>query len=77
MGQRRRRGRERGRQAGSPDRSEARSRALCMQQIIGAPRKLPQANWLSQVLLAIMSGVFGLAGWHFCEDLLRILASLC
>jgi hypothetical protein len=25
------------------------------------------ANWLQQVLLAIMSGVFGLAGWHFCK----------
>jgi hypothetical protein len=26
-----------------------------------------KANWLQQVLLAIMSGVFGLAGWHFCK----------
>jgi hypothetical protein len=25
------------------------------------------ANWAPQVLLAIMSGVFGLAGWHFCK----------
>ena len=26
-----------------------------------------QVNSVVQVLLAIMSGVFGLAGWHFCK----------
>ena len=45
---------------------QARSRTLRMPQAHQQWHKRHGANWTLQVLMVIMSGVFGLAGWHFC-----------
>ena len=53
-------------QAGPQDWGEARSRALRRPHTHEKLHREHVANWPVQVLMAIMSGVFGLAGWHFC-----------
>jgi hypothetical protein len=59
------------RQTGAQDWREEGPRTLRMPCITRAQEVQLWANWRLQVLLAIMSGVFGLAGWHFCKPPIR------